>query len=462
MSTQRLRCVLIIPVLAGLLVIGSSTGAVAQDVQAIIDARVEAELAPAIAVGIVRKDGTKEFYFAGTLHAGGTKEVDEDTIFEIGSISKVFTTLLLAQMEEEGDLELSDHAQAFLPAGVTMPKAKASDAQAGETPPKHVTLEHLATHTSGLPRVPNNFKPSDPSNPYADYTFQQMYDFLSNSELEQEIGGQPVYSNLGMGLLGHALERESGKNYDTLLVTRICRPLGMRSTNTKPRRLDQARVAGAHQGVTPVSGWDIPTLAGAGDINSTINDMLVFTAANLGQIDTPMANAMRRCHAPRVKGKIGLGWQLSGTPDTQIIWHNGGTGGFASFMGFRPDTGEGVVVLSNGSYRGVDRIGFHLLNEDNPLDEFQKPAEIDASILEDYVGTYALAPKAKFTIKIEDDRLMARLTGQPFFPVYPVSTDRFAYRVVDAQLTFLRDRKGKVDRLILHQNGAHQEFKKTN
>jgi hypothetical protein len=131
-------------------------------------------------------------------------------------------------------------------------------------------------------------------------------------------------------------------------------------------------------------------------------------------------------------------------------------------MGLRPDTGEGVVVLSNGSYRGVDRIGFHLLNEDNSLDEFQKPAEIDASILEDYVGTYTLAPKAKFTIKIEDDRLMARLTGQPFFPVFPVSTDRFAYRVVDAQLTFLRDRQGKVNRLILHQYGAHQEAEKTN
>ncbi|MGE4602107.1 MAG: serine hydrolase domain-containing protein, partial [Planctomycetota bacterium] len=115
-------------------------------VQKIIDARVEAELAPAIVVGIVRKDGTKEFYCAGKLKAGGAEQVDENTIFEIGSISKVLTTLLMAQMEEQGDLEFSDHAQGFLPAGVTMPIKEGISQPSGETPPTHITLEHLATH----------------------------------------------------------------------------------------------------------------------------------------------------------------------------------------------------------------------------------------------------------------------------------------------------------------------------
>jgi D-alanyl-D-alanine-carboxypeptidase/D-alanyl-D-alanine-endopeptidase len=445
--------------IATLLVNGVSAQAATPDVQKIIDDRVEAKLAPAIAVGIVRKDGTKEFYFSGTLQAGGTEDVDEDTIFEIGSISKVFTTLLMALMQEDGELEFSDTAQSFLPVGVSMPTKKEILKVNGDTSQTHITLVNLATHTSGLPRMPSNFKPKDPRDPYADYTYQQMYDFLSSYELEGEIGREAVYSNLGMGLLGHILELQSGKSYEELLIAQICEPLGMNSTTTKPRPRDSARVAGAHRGTTPVSAWELPTLAGAGDINSTLSDMLIFTAANMGQIDTPLDIAMRRCHAPHEnKGNspIALAWQISGQSGAKINWHNGGTGGFASFMGFRPDTGEGVVVLSNSTYRGVDKIGFHLLDKGNKLDK------INRGILSDYVGTYRFNSNAIFTIKIENDQLKAMLTGQQFYPVYPAGRDMFTYRVVEAQLSFVRNRQGKVDRLVLHQNGRDQEALKMN
>ena len=453
--------------LQGVPVAEASPQAAAAHAQTIIDDRVEAGLAPAIVVGIVRKDGTKEFYSAGRLNADGTKEVDANTIFEIGSISKVFTTLLMVQMEEKGDLEFSDHAQSFLPAGVTMPIKDGGSPQSGETPPTHITLEHLATPTSGLPRMPSNVRPKDPLNPYADYTYQQMYDFLSSYELQGEIGQEEVYSNLGMGLLGHILELQSGKSYQELLIDQICRPLGMNSTTTKPRPQDAARVAGAHMEVTPVSAWDIPTLAGAGDINSTVSDMLIFTAANMGQIETPMAGAMRRCHLPRVTSansqmKIGLGWSVLGQPGREIIWHNGGTGGFASFMGFRPDTGEGVIVLSNASYRGVDRIGFHLLDDDHTLDKLLKLVTIDPRILSDYVGSYSLNPDMQLTIKSENDQLFVMVPGQPFFPVYPTGRDEFALKVVDAQLSFVRNQEGKVDRLILHQGGTDLDCLKMN
>ena len=148
--------------IATLLVNGVSAQAATPDVQKIIDDRVEAEYAPAIVVGIVRKDGTKEFYFAGTLQAGGTEEVDKDTIFEIGSITKMFTTLLMTLMEEDGDLEFSDTAQRFLPAGVSMPTKKGISNPNGNIPLTHITLKHLATHTSGLPRMPSNIiEPSD-------------------------------------------------------------------------------------------------------------------------------------------------------------------------------------------------------------------------------------------------------------------------------------------------------------
>ena len=435
--------------------------------QKIIDDRVEAELAPAIVVGIVRKDGTKEFYSAGTLKADGTKEVDANTIFEIGSISKVFTTLLMAQMEEQGDLKFSDHAQRFLPAGVTMPTQEEISPQSGETPPTHITLEHLATHTSGLPRIPSNFQPKDPSNPYADYTFQQMYDFLSSYELEAEVGQEPAYSNLGMGLLGHILGLQAGKSYEELLIVRICEPLGMDSTTTKPRSRDAPRVAGAHMGITPVSAWEFAALAGCGDINSTASDMLIFAAANLGQMNTPLLNTMRRCHAPRVTSanspiKIGLGWHVLGQPGREIVWHNGGTGGFASFMGLRPDTGEGVIVLSNASYRGVDRIGFHLLDDGHTLDKLLKLITIDPHILSDYVGRYALNPDMQLTIKSENDQLFIMVPGQQFFRVYPTGRDEFSLKVVDAQLSFVRNQEGKVGRLVLHQGGTDLDCLKMN
>ena len=151
--------------------------AAAPDVQKIIDQRVQSGMATGLVVGIVR-DGARQFYTAGTLRAGGTEKVDENTIFEIGSISKVFTTLLLTQMEEQGKLKLSDPAQKLLPTAVAMPSKNGTQ----------ITLEHLATHTSGLPRMPSNFDPEDPRNPYADYTFQQMYDFLTSFTLVREIG----------------------------------------------------------------------------------------------------------------------------------------------------------------------------------------------------------------------------------------------------------------------------------
>jgi CubicO group peptidase (beta-lactamase class C family) len=457
MQTYKSHYVLLVSAIFAFLAIGSSTQAATPDVQKIIDDRVEAKLAPAIVVGIVRKDGTKEFYFAGTLQADGTEEVDEDTIFEIGSISKVFTTLLMTLMQEDGDLEFSDNAQRFLPAGVSMPTKKGVSKANEDTPQTHITLKHLATHTSGLPRDPNNL-----TRPYADYTYQQMYDFLSSYELEGEIGREGAYSNLGVGLLGHILELQSGKSYEELLIARICEPLGMHRTTTKPRPRDAFRVAGAHKGTTPVSAWSFPTLAGAGNINSTLSDMLIFTAANMGQIDTPMEIAMRRCHAPRANMansslKIGLAWMIQ--RGTGITWHNGSVWGSYSFMGFRPDTGEGVVVLSNAKYPGVNQIGFHLLDEGQKLDKLFK---IDPRILSDYVGTYALNPNAVFTIKIENDQLIAMLTGQPFVPVYPTGRDEFTSWTANAQLSFVRNRQGKVDRLVLHQHGDDTGYLKTN
>jgi CubicO group peptidase (beta-lactamase class C family) len=133
----------------------------------------------------------------------------------------------------------------------------------------------------GLPRLPSNFKPKDPSNPYADCTVEQLYQFLSSYELPRDVDSQVEYSNLGIGLLGHALERRAGEDYESLVRRRILVQLGMNSTCIALSPDMKARLASEHNGkLEGVGNWDVTTLAGAGALRSTANDMLTFLAAN--------------------------------------------------------------------------------------------------------------------------------------------------------------------------------------
>ena len=174
---------------------------------------------------------------------------DGDTVFEIGSATKVFTALLLVDMVRRGEVSLDDPVQKFLPDDVKVPKK-------GEQP---ITLDHLASHRSGLPRMPDNFTPKDPANPYADYSVKQMYEFLSRCQPAREAGEAFEYSNLGAGLLGHALARRAGKTYEALVVERICKPLGMSDTAVTLKQPTRSRLAPGHDAAgEPASNWDIP------------------------------------------------------------------------------------------------------------------------------------------------------------------------------------------------------------
>jgi CubicO group peptidase (beta-lactamase class C family) len=438
-KTRRLKRT--ITVVLALVATGANAGP--PDIQTILDERVEAGLAPGIVVGMLHDDGSTEFISAGTLQAGGTTMVDEHTIFEIGSITKIFTTLIAARMEENELLSLDDPVQQYLPAKIKVPEKD------GQT----ITLRHLATHTSSLPRLPDNFHPADPANPYADYTPERMYAFLGDHDLADPPGTGPAYSNLGMGLLGHALELRADKPYEDLVQAEVCEPLNMTSTSCRPRPQDASRVASAHRGLQPVVAWDFSAMAGCGDINSTATDMLTFAAANMGQNKSPLHEAMRKCQTPVVPGQ-GLGWGIGYDAKGKRVTHGGGTGGFASYLCVLPDSGEAVIVLANSSYRGVDQIGQHALNGEYPLDLLPPKA----AALDEFLGVFQLgATGPEFTITREERQLMARLSGQEAVPVYLAGGDRFEYRVVKAELTFGRNRSGKINRLVLHQNGRHQE-----
>src|ERR1700683_5398559 len=219
-----------------------------------------------IVVGVLGPEGRRIIAY-GHLEKGDARPLDGDTIFEIGSATKVFTSLLLADMVQRGQVSLDDPVAKYLPPGAKMPERNG----------RSITLVDLATHTSGLPRMPTNFSPKDPTNPYADYSAELLYQFLSTYQLTRDIGSQYEYSNLGGGLLGHVLARRAGVDYETLVRSRICEPLGMKSTAITLSADMKARFAIGHdQSLDPVAYWDLPTLAGAGALRSTENDLLTF------------------------------------------------------------------------------------------------------------------------------------------------------------------------------------------
>ncbi|MBW4498003.1 MAG: serine hydrolase [Scytonema hyalinum WJT4-NPBG1] len=430
------------------------------EIQAILQQRIDKEKqSVGIVVGLINPKGSRIVSY-GNLNQTSSRQPDGDTVFEIGSISKVFTSLLLADMVERKELSLKDPISKFLPKSVKVPTTK----------DREITVQDLATHTSGLPKLPNNFESKDIENPYADYTVEQLYSFLSNYQLTREIGAEYEYSNVGAGLLGHILSLKAGIDYENLITTRICQPLKMDSTRIKLSPEMQARFATGHNQLgQPVKNWDIPTLAGAGALRSTANDLLKFLAANLDFSKSNLSPAIQRTHVVEHDTnssdlKIGLGWHILKKYGKEIIWHNGGTGGYHSFIGFDKNKRLGVVVLSN-SVNDIDDIGLHLLEPKFELakrtpPKEHKPIVLDPKIYDAYIGQYQLAPNFLLTISKEQDKLYAQATGQARLELFAESETEFFIKEVDAQITFVKNEKGQVTHLILHQNRQNLEAKK--
>ena len=429
------------------------------EIRAILNERLDPQGDMGIVVGLIHAGRTRVIS-AGKAGPRSARALDGDTVFEIGSATKVFTAALLADMIGRGEVRLDDPASKYLPSSVRVPSRN----------DRQITLLDLATHTSGLPRLPSNLNPKDPSNPYADYSVEQLYAFLSGYELPRDIGAQFEYSNLGMGLLGHILSLKAGMSYESLAVKRILNPLQMKDTAITLSPELRARMAQGHNSAgSAVANWDLPVLAGAGALRSTVNDMLKFVSANLAAAG-PLAPALHLTHESRRSigtpdGSIGLAWLLRRGFGSEIVWHNGGTGGFHSFLGFDPKTGDGMVILHN-SAASIDDIGFHLINSRFPLakppapPKARKEIAVNPSLLDSYVGGYQLAPTVTMVVTRDGEQLFIQLTGQSRLPVYPESETDFFYKVVDAQVTFVKDPAGQVTGLILHQGGRDTPGKK--
>ncbi len=419
----------------------------AQDVESLLKERVDAGETQGIVVGIYEK-GMTTYYHYGYADVASKRLVDSKTLFEIGSITKTFTCIMLAQEVEEGKVQLSDPVQKFLPTGVMMPSRGG----------KQITFEDLASARSGLPRLPSNMAPADNENPYIDYTEDKLWAFLSGYTLARDIASQYEYSNLGMGLLGVLVSKidGSGKPYREVVTRRILKPLRMHETfmNT-PGRKDKNSATGYADG-NPVKPWtwsDGSCMQGAGGLLSNAEDMIKYMIANLKPSNNTLGKAMTNSHQARMdigrnNMKIALGWHIR----NKIIWHNGGTGGFRTFAGFEPEKKMAVVVLTN-STQGADDLGFHLMDETIPLKTIRKPVTVAPEILQSYVGNYEISPQFKIDITLENGRLFAQATNQPKFGIYAESDTRFFLRVVEAQVEFIKTPEGKIEKLILYQNG---------
>jgi CubicO group peptidase (beta-lactamase class C family) len=311
----------------------------------------------------VRADHDVVVRAAGREGPGATPPT-ERTLFEIGSVTKVFTATVLADEVVRGNLALDQPVRDLLPAGTVVPRR--DDAE--------ITLEHLATHRSGLPRNPvRGLAPGVAAltgrDPFEPVTPEALLDVLGQTSLRRTPGiGAKRYSNFGFALLGLALVHSTGsESYAAMVEERVCRPLGLADTVVHPDADQLGRTAEGHRWRgRPVSRWALTGLAGAGALLSTAADMLEFLAAQLDPETTPLAEPIRLTQQPRVRGRsgIGLGWMWAPGP-SPLLWHNGGTGGFRSFVGFLPQPRRGVVVLSNHA-RFVDLLALRLLGALDP------------------------------------------------------------------------------------------------
>lgn len=297
----------------------------------------------ALAIGVIQKGEVFKKFF-GQLSKTNSSPPDAETIYEIGSITKVFTALTAAQMVADGKLKWDETVADVLPATLALSESV-----------KPITIKHLATHMAGLPRMPANFEMVTEKfdNPYNEYGEDKLKDFLATYKSKVRPGSKVEYSNLGFALLGYLLEVRAQAPYEELVAKSIFVPLGLTNSHFIVPNALTNRMAGGHNpdgGAVP--NWDWKAFKSTGAIKSTLNEMLAFVQANMNPEQTKIAPVLeegQKLHGQAWSGHMGLGWQLLETlqGDLQLVWHNGGTGGFIAFIGFDRKNQMGVVMLSS-------------------------------------------------------------------------------------------------------------------
>lgn len=363
-------------------------------------------------IGIIKGD-QQEIKSFGKLSQDKPFAPNKNTLFEIGSITSVFTTTMMMTSSQSGKIDLGDAIQGYLPEGIKAPKYHPYVCTEITLPPmlpnyeaerivsckphpfapdKCITFCDLASHTSALPNAPKGLYSWNPmrffsqkKDPYQDYTKKEMYEKLHKYELTAAPGAYYKYSNLGIALLGNIVSDVNGGTYTDLLEQTILQPLDMQTTKFELSETELYQLAPGHNRKGKLTNhWHFKGMAPSGGLKSSVSDLLKFVSANLNTENTILADAFAQVHQSRLDIHerkfdrptwMGYGWfisTLSKESNLPIVWQNGGTGGFRSFIGFNKDTQTGIVILSN-SANSVDEMGFEileLLNKSNSANQF--------------------------------------------------------------------------------------------
>lgn len=418
----------------------------------------DAEIAKALAFRLdQQRRGTTAL--VGVLDAHGRRFISRggakaDSVFEIASLTKVLTALLLADAARRGEVGVDDPLSLF-ESGVPSFEGRAP------------TLTDLATHGAGLPLRPPNLE-SKPGafNKYAGYTDEQLRRSLSGFNLSRRPGERFEYSNWGYGLLGDALARRAGLSYDELLRSRVTAPLGMASTALEADASMNARLISGHDDrLSPLAPTSDGALGPAGGLRSTANDLLAFLSVFLGRGPEPLVAAGKTMLATDRPGddagtRMALGWRRTHGGAGEYYWSNGRADGYRTFMGFNPTLGVAVVAFIDASSAGgVDDIGRHVLDPASPIDltprVFHVEVPMTAARLDLYAGTYEYEPNDRMVLKRDGDTMICEVSGSRL-EVRPEGEGRFFFVDVEASLIFNPDRAS----LELRQDGKAYVYKR--
>jgi D-alanyl-D-alanine-carboxypeptidase/D-alanyl-D-alanine-endopeptidase len=423
-------------VLIALLISGRAWAHIPADaaIRKILADRIGGAQGVGIVVGIVEPDGRRII-----AYGGDHRPFNGDTVFEIGSVTKVFTALLLADMVQRSEVALDDPVGKFLPTGLRIPSRNG----------RSITLVDLATHTSGLPFM----------------TDQPLERFLASYELTRDIGTQWDYSNIGYWLLAQALTSRTNTDFGSLLRTRIARPLNLNSTAMTLSPRLQSRLAAGHdanlQPAPPILTVPLYTaMASAGGLLSTANDLCTFLTSTmlgarsrLAQATTVML-ATRRPLGPN--REQALGWVVIGQGDDELIAHDGGTLGYASAVAWDPKTRTGVIVLENQA-GDVSDIAYHLLRPGFPLAKSlvakHKEIALDQHTLDLYTGRYDVPGEGVFTIGRDGGMLAIESPpdwGLPTLRLRPESPRDFFVSEIPLRVTFQTGSDGRASGMLVY------------
>lgn len=279
---------------------------------------------------------------------------NKSKIFEIGSVSKVFTSTILASLAVDHKIKLTDYINAYYPFAL---KDNVM-----------ITFQSLANHTSGLPRLPENIDLSNEHNPYKNYGKKEMDEYLQNYlKLENIPTNTYSYSNLGAGLLGYTLAISQNISFQQLIQERIFQKFKMKNSYTSSNVLDDQLVKGLNSDGEEVSNWEFDALIGAGGILSTSEDLVKFSKAQFDSLNKELSLTRKPTFTVNEDMRVGLAWHmLKQEDDKELFWHNGGTAGYSSSLVIDIEEKKAVIILSNVSafnpnMKNIDKLGFELL-----------------------------------------------------------------------------------------------------